>query len=158
VGNDVKDRLKTYMDRLLGNKDFVFSQNTDHPIMLAVENHFVSLKRILRKLAGRELTINEVLSDLILLDPDVFLKESSGRKIKEYIVMGTVVKKFILEVNKDKQDTSGFAALLLGKNIQHIPWIYNDSTNIVSILYRRRRDAAFGNNNNDRGYNYIDHR
>lgn len=157
VGNDVKDRLKTYMDRLLNNEEFIFKDNMNHPIMLAIENHFISLKRTLRKLASRELTIEEVLSDLILYDPDVFLKESSGRKIKEFIVMGTVVKKFIAEINKEKLDSSGLASLLLGKNIQHLPFIYNDSFNIMSILYRRRRDEAFGKVQ-PKGYNYIDHR
>lgn len=58
--------------------------------------------------------------------------------------MGTLVKKVISHLASEKPQTGGLAALLLGKNIQSLPWIYSDANNIVGILYRKRRDAAFG--------------
>lgn len=84
VGEDVKKRLNTYMDRLLQpNVDLVVKDNLSHPIMLTLENHFIRLKLVLQNIAKRYVTVEETLKELILFDPDMFLKEPRGRVIKE---------------------------------------------------------------------------
>jgi hypothetical protein len=51
--------------------------------------------------ATRKIDLNEVIEKLQLFDPDSTLRESSGRKIKEFVVMGAVTKNFIKETKFD---------------------------------------------------------
>jgi len=96
-------KLRMYTQTLFRDKDsdVSYSTNKTHPLFYCIENRFTGLRGIVQKVAQRTISLEEVLKELTLFDPDAMLKESRGRKIRSTIVMGAIVKKFVSETKFD---------------------------------------------------------
>lgn len=91
-------KLRKYTQELFNSKEGLdLKKSIDHPLLICLENRFVGFQQLVKKVATRTISLEEVINELTLFDPDAMLKESSGRKIKSMIVMGTIVRKFISE-------------------------------------------------------------
>lgn len=103
VAHNIGVMLRKYTHTLFrsDNTDFVLKTFMDHPLLLGIENRLLGIQDLVKKVAKREISLEETVKELILFDPDAMLRESSGRKIKEAIVMGTLVKKFQSETKFD---------------------------------------------------------
>jgi hypothetical protein len=67
----------------------------DHPIFTCIMNQLTILTNVVKKIDLREISLTEVINTLVVIDPSKVLTESKGRQIKQKIIMGTIVRKFI---------------------------------------------------------------
>lgn len=83
-------------------QSFIDQNDYSHPLYYCIKQQFQKLTGVARDIAMNKITLEEVIETFTLLDPIKVLNESSGRKIKQKLLMGTIVRQFIKELKFDR--------------------------------------------------------
>lgn len=80
-------------------KDPGFSQDPNHPMLVCITKHMLDLRAISNGMkAGEDMV--DAIKNLVLLDPNNILRESSGRRTREFVMLGRVVEKLVNNMNR----------------------------------------------------------